>query len=376
VRIDVQVYTFACKFSPKPIRMIPLGTERFKLSDFHYEVPKDLIANYPVDPRDSSRLMVIDRKKETIEHRHFYEITEYFSPEDVLVVNDTKVFPARLRGKKEKTGAKIEVFLLRELNSQSRLWDVIVEPARKIRIGNKLFFNNGLVAEVIDNTTSRGRTIRLDCDGDDETLYRMIDEEGMTPLPPYIKRNAEAEDIVRYQTIFAQHRGAVAAPTAGLHFTSNLVNELTEHGVQIVPVTLHVGIGTFTNISVEDLTKHRMNSEYYSVSQHTAESVNRALDTSENHVTICGTTIVRAVESSLTVSRHLKPKSGWTDKFIYPPYQFAITERLITNFHMPASTLMMLTSAFTGYELLKEAYAVAIDQKYRLFSFGDAMLIL
>ncbi|MCY3999473.1 MAG: tRNA preQ1(34) S-adenosylmethionine ribosyltransferase-isomerase QueA [Bacteroidetes bacterium] len=356
--------------------MIPLGTERFKLSDFHYEVPRDLIANYPADPRDSSRLMVVDREKETIEHRHFYEITEYFSPEDVLVVNNTKVFPARLRGRKEKTDAKIEVFLLRELNSQSRLWDVIVEPARKIRIGNKLFFKNGLVAEVIDNTTSRGRTIRLDCDGDDEMLYRMIDEEGLTPLPPYIKRKAETEDIDRYQTMFAEHRGAVAAPTAGLHFTPNLVNQLTEHGVQIVPVTLHVGLGTFSNISVEDLTKHRMNSEYFSVSQHTADSVNRALDSQDNHVTICGTTVVRAVESTLTVSRHLKPKTGWTDKFIYPPYQFAVTERLITNFHMPASTLMMLTSAFTGYELLKEAYAVAIDQKYRLYSFGDAMLIL
>ncbi len=356
--------------------MLSTGIERLKLTHFQYEVPKELIAKYPADPRDSSRLMVVNRADETIEHRHFYDISEYFSNGDVLVVNDTKVFPARLYGKKEKTGAEIEVFLLRELNSQSRLWDVIVDPARKIRIGNKLFFNNGLAAEVIDNTTSRGRTIRFDCDGDNETLYRLIDQEGTTPLPPYIKREVEAADDARYQTIFAEHRGAVAAPTAGLHFTPRLVNELTEKGVQFVPITLHVGLGTFSNVGVEDLTKHRMNSEYYSVPELTANSVNQALDSSINKVTICGTTVVRAVETSLTISRHLKAKSGWTDKFIYPPYEFAVTERLITNFHMPASTLMMLTAAFTGYELLKEAYAMAIEEKYRLYSFGDAMLII
>ncbi len=356
--------------------MLSTGIERLKLAHFKYQVPKELIAKYPADPRDSSRLMVIDRAKESIEHRHFRDIGEYFSNGDVLVVNDTKVFPARLHGKKEKTGADIEVFLLRELNSQSRLWDVIVDPARKIRIGNKLFFKNGLAAEVIDNTTSRGRTIRFDCDGDNEMLYRMIDEEGSTPLPPYIKREVEEADDARYQTVFAENRGAVAAPTAGLHFTTRLVNELIQNGVQIVPITLHVGLGTFSYVGVEDLTKHRMNSEYYSVSETTATSVNHALDSSINHVTICGTTVVRAVETSLTVSRHLKAKSGWTDKFIYPPYEFAVTERLITNFHMPASTLMMLTAAFAGYELLKEAYAIAIEEKYRLYSFGDAMLIL
>ena len=350
--------------------------ERLKLTHFKYEIPRDLIAKYPAEPRDSSRLMVINRAKGTIEHRHFYDIGEYFDPGDVLVVNDTKVFPARLRGQKEKTGAKIEVFLLRELKPESRLWDVIVDPARKIRIGNKLYFSNGLAAEVIDNTTSRGRTIRFDCEGDNEMLYRLIDEEGSTPLPPYIKREVEEADVARYQTIFAEHRGAVAAPTAGLHFTDRLVNELIEKGIVVMPITLHVGLGTFSNVGVEDLTKHRMNSEYYSVSEKTAETVNRALNSDINHVTICGTTVVRAVETSLTVSRHLKAKSGWTDKFIYPPYEFAITERLITNFHMPASTLMMLTAAFTGYELLREAYAVAIEQKYRLYSFGDAMLIL
>ncbi|MCY4204526.1 MAG: tRNA preQ1(34) S-adenosylmethionine ribosyltransferase-isomerase QueA [Bacteroidetes bacterium] len=356
--------------------MLTLGTERLKLTHFKYEVPRDLIAKYPADPRDSSRLMVVDRAKKTIEHRYFHEITEYFTSGDVLVVNDTKVFPARLHGRKEKTDAKIEVFLLRELNARSRLWDVIVDPARKIRIGNKLFFNNGLTAEVIDNTTSRGRTIRFDCEGANENLYQLIDREGQTPLPPYIKREVEEEDVARYQTIFAEHRGAVAAPTAGLHFTPRLVNELIEKGVQVLPITLHVGLGTFSNVGVEDLTKHRMNSEYYSVSKLTADEVNKALDSSDNHVTICGTTVVRTVETSLTVSRHLKAKTGWTDKFIYPPYEFAVTERLITNFHMPASTLMMLTAAFTGYELLKEAYAVAIEEKYRLYSFGDAMLII
>ncbi|MXW31996.1 MAG: tRNA preQ1(34) S-adenosylmethionine ribosyltransferase-isomerase QueA [Rhodothermaceae bacterium] len=356
--------------------MLRTGIERLKLSHFKYDYPRELIAKYPADPRDSSRMMVVNRAKGMIEHRHFHEIGDYFSEGDILAVNDTKVFPARLRGKKEKTGAEIEVFLLRELNSQSRLWDVIVDPARKIRIGNKLFFSNGLAAEVIDNTTSRGRTIRFDCDGDNELLYRMIDEEGITPLPPYIKREVEAADVARYQTIFAKHRGAVAAPTAGLHFTPRLVNELIEKGIQVVPITLHVGLGTFSYVGVEDLTKHRMNSEYYSVPEATADAVNGALDSSVNHVTICGTTVVRAVETSLTVSRHLKAKSGWTDKFIYPPYEFAVTERLITNFHMPASTLMMLTAAFTGYELLREAYEVAIKEKYRLFSFGDAMLII
>lgn len=356
--------------------MLKTGTERPKLTHFKYEIPHELIAKYPADPRDSSRMMVVNRATETIEHRYFHEIGDYFSPKDVLVVNDTKVFPARLRGKKEKTGAEIEVFLLRELKRESRLWDVIVSPARKIRIGNKLFFKNGLSAEVIDNTTSRGRTIRFDCAGDNKELLRLIDQEGRTPLPPYIKRKVEEEDAERYQTIFAEHRGAVAAPTAGLHFSSRLVNQLMQKGVQIVPITLHVGLDTFSEVEVEDLTKHRMHSEYYSVSERTTECVNQALDSDTNHVTVCGTTVVRAVETSLTVSRHLKVKEGWTDKFIYPPYEFAVAERLITNFHRPASTLMMLTAAFTGYDLLIEAYKIAIQEKYRLYSFGDAMLII
>ncbi|MDX1548214.1 MAG: tRNA preQ1(34) S-adenosylmethionine ribosyltransferase-isomerase QueA [Rhodothermales bacterium] len=347
-----------------------------KLSDFIYEYPKNLIAKYPAEPRDSARLMVLDRANEAIEHRSFRDILDYFGPGDVLVVNDTKVFPARLFGNKEKTGARIEVFLLRELNPESRLWDVIVDPARKIRIGNKLYFENGLVAEVIDNTTSRGRTIRFAFEGTNEELYAKIDEIGQTPLPPYIKRDVEDEDRSRYQTIFAEERGAVAAPTAGLHFTPNLVGAIADAGIQVAPVTLHVGLGTFRPVEVEDLTKHRMDSENYYIPDETAERVNRALLSETNHVTAVGTTVVRAIESSLSASNTLKASQGWTDKFIYPPYEFMITERLITNFHMPKSTLLMLVAAFAGYDFMMEAYQEAIKEEYRLFSFGDAMLII
>lgn len=347
-----------------------------KLSDFEYDYPRNLIARYPVEPRDQSRLMVLDRSRGTIEHRLFTDIAGYFSPGDALVVNNTKVFPARLFGNKEKTGARIEVFLLRELNAESRLWDVIVDPARKIRIGNKLYFDNGLVAEVIDNTTSRGRTIRFVFEGANEELYRQIDEIGETPIPPYLKRDVEPEDRTRYQTIFAEERGAVAAPTAGLHFTPGVMQALERKGVVTAPVTLHVGLGTFRPVEVEDLTKHRMDSEFYDVSNSTADAVNRALASAGNSVTAVGTTVVRAIESSLNASHQLKSHRGWTDKFIYPPYDFRITERLITNFHMPRSTLLMLVSAFAGYDFVMEAYREAIRQEYRLFSFGDAMLIL
>lgn len=347
-----------------------------KLSDFIYEYPRELVAKYPVEPRDSARLMVLDRKTRSITHRKFTDIVDYFGRGDVLVVNNTKVFPARLFGKKEKTGARIEVFLLRELNSESRLWDVIVDPARKIRIGNKLYFENGLVAEVIDNTTSRGRTIRFVFEGSNTELYDKIDEIGQTPIPPYIKREVEPEDRDRYQTIFAEARGAVAAPTAGLHFTPALQQRLIDRGVAVTPVTLHVGLGTFRPVEVEDLTKHRMDSEFYEISPETARHVNRALESSSNHVTAVGTTVVRAIESSLSAAYNLKYNRGWTDKFIYPPYEFHITERLITNFHMPKSTLLMLVSAFAGHDFIKEAYQEAIREGYRLFSFGDAMLIL
>jgi S-adenosylmethionine:tRNA ribosyltransferase-isomerase len=346
-----------------------------KLSDFVFEYPKKLIAEYPAEPRDSSRLMVLDRKKKTIEHKTFSDLPEYFREGDVMVVNDTKVYPARLFGEKEKTGARIEVFLLRELNSESRLWDVIVDPARKIRIGNKLYFDNGLVAEVIDNTTSRGRTIRFVFEGSNEDLYAKIDEIGETPIPPYIKRDVEEADRERYQTVFAENRGAVAAPTAGLHFTPELLGNLTAGGVEIVPVTLHVGLGTFRPVEVEDLTKHRMDSEHFVIPHATADAVNRALQSADNTVTAVGTTVVRAIESSLSAANLLKADAGWTDKFIYPSYEFKITERLITNFHMPKSTLLMLVAAFGGYDFILEAYQEAIDKEYRLFSFGDAMLI-
>jgi len=347
-----------------------------KLSHFEYDYPKELIAKYPVEPRDSSRLMVLNRADQTIEHKKFGDIVDYFSKGDVLIANNTKVFPARLFGNKEKTGARIEVFLLRELNSETRLWDVIVDPARKIRIGNKLYFENGLIAEVIDNTTSRGRTIRFVFEGSNDELYASIDEIGQTPIPPYLKRDVEPEDRERYQTIFATERGAVAAPTAGLHFTRDMLNRLSNNGVHIQSVTLHIGLGTFRPVEVEDLTKHRMDSEYFHIPPETADLANAALESVDNKVTAVGTTVVRAIESSLSAANMLKAKIGWTDKFIYPEYEFQITERLITNFHMPHSTLMMLAAAFAGYEFTMEAYQQAIKEKYRLFSFGDAMLIL
>ncbi len=347
-----------------------------KLSNFIYEYPRELIAKYPAEPRDTARLMVLNREDQSIEHRVFTDIVDYFNDGDVMVVNNTKVFPARLYGNKEKTGARIEVFLLRELNPESRLWDVIVDPARKIRIGNKLYFENGLIAEVIDNTTSRGRTIRFVFDGNNKELYGKIDEIGQTPIPPYIRRKVEDEDRERYQTIFAEDRGAVAAPTAGLHFSQRVVDAIVEKGVHIATATLHVGLGTFRPVEVEDLTKHRMDSEQFSISQETADVVNEALQSPDHTVTAVGTTVVRALESSLSANNTLKADAGWTDKFIYPPYDFKITERLITNFHMPRSTLMMLVAAFAGREFILRAYEEAIKENYRLFSFGDSMLIV
>ncbi len=347
-----------------------------KRSEFSYDYPKELIAEYPAEPRDSCRLMVVDTEEQTIEHKTFRDLPDYFREGDVLVVNNTKVYPARLYGKKKKTGANIEVFLLRELNPESRLWDVMVDPARKIRIGNKLYFDDDLSAEVIDNTTSRGRTIRFNFDGRNEDLYEKIRTIGETPLPPYIKRDVEDKDQDRYQTIFAEHRGAVAAPTAGLHFTEELLQRFEDKGVDVVTVTLHVGRGTFRPVDVEDLTKHRMDSEQFTIPEETAEKVNRALLSDENSVTAIGTTVVRAIESSLSASQTLKADSSWTDLFIYPPYEFKITERMVTNFHRPESTLMMMVAAFAGYDFTFEMYEEAIEEEYRLFSFGDAMLLM
>lgn len=346
-----------------------------KRSEFSYEYPEELIAEYPAEPRDSCRLMVVDREQQEVAHNSFKHLPDLFTEGDVLVFNNTKVYPARLYGEKKKTGADIEVFLLRELNPESRLWDVMVDPARKIRIGNKLVFDDDLMAEVIDNTTSRGRTIRFAFDRSNEELYAKIRNLGETPLPSYIDREPEEEDQERGQTIFAEHRGAVAAPASGLHFTEGLLDRLEAKGVQVVPITLHVGRGTFRDVGVEDLTKHRMDSEEYVIPQETADAVNRALTLEENTVTACGTTVVRAIESSLSADEMLKADHSWTDLFVYPEYDFKITERMITNFHRPESTLFMMASAFLGYDFSFEVYEKAFEEEYRLFHFGDAMLI-
>ncbi|MDZ7608494.1 MAG: tRNA preQ1(34) S-adenosylmethionine ribosyltransferase-isomerase QueA [Cyclobacteriaceae bacterium] len=347
-----------------------------KLSEFKFDLPVGSIALYPAENRDESRLMVVHKSTGKIEHKFFKDLTEYFNDGDVLVINDTKVFPARLYGNKEKTGAKIEVFLLRELNKDMRLWDVLVDPARKIRVGNKLYFGEGdLVAEVIDNTTSRGRTIRFLFDGTDEEFRKLIDSLGETPLPKYIKRKTEPEDRERYQTIFANVVGAVAAPTAGMHFTRQLVKRLEIIGSAIVPITLHIGLGSFRPVDVEDLTKHKMDSENFQVGTKTVTVVNNALD-SKQKVCAVGTTSMRALESSVSANGRLKERQGWTDKFIFPPYEFKICNALITNFHMPESTLLMMACAFGGYDLVMKAYQEAIKENYRFFSYGDAMLII
>ncbi len=350
---------------------------KMKLSHFGYKLPPELIAKHPTTHRDESRLMVINRKEGTIEHRMFSDVMDYFNEGDSLVLNNTKVFPARMYGNKEKTGARIEVFLLRELNSESRLWDVLVDPARKIRIGNKLYFgdDDSLVAEVIDNTTSRGRTLRFLFDGSYEEFRAKLKELGQTPLPKYIDREPEAEDEERYQSIFAKHEGAVAAPVASLHFSKQLMKRLEIKGVNFAELTLHVGLGTFRPVEVEDLSKHKMDSEQYMIYDHTAEVVNKTIN---NRKKVCavGTTSMRAMESSVSTDGHLKPFNGWTNKFIFPPYEFQIADMMVTNFHPPQSTLMMMTAAFAGYDLLMKAYKEAVKEKYRFLSYGDAMIII
>ena len=347
-----------------------------KLSEFKFDLPAGLLALYPAENRDESRLMVVHRATGQIEHKVFKDVIDYFDEGDVLVPNNTKVFPARLYGNKEKTGAKIEVFLLRELNKEMHLWDVLVDPARKIRVGNKLYFGDGeLVAEVIDNTTSRGRTIRFLFDGSDEEFYKTVDSLGETPLPREIKRKTEPEDRERFQTIYAEHTGAVAAPTAGLHFTKHLMKRMDLKGVEMSPITLHIGLGTFRPVDVEDLTKHKMDSENYIVSEETVQKVNKALD-NKKRVCAVGTTSMRSLESSVSANGRLKPNEGWTDKFIFPPYDFKICNALITNFHMPESTLLMMACAFGGYNNVMNAYQEAIKEKYRFFTYGDAMLII
>lgn len=350
---------------------------KMKLSEFDFELPEELIAKYPSENRDESRMMVIHRKTGEIEHRKFKDIIEYFDEGDIMIRNNTKVFPARMYGNKEKTGAKIEVFLLRELNRDSLLWDVLVDPARKIRIGNKLYFgeDESLVAEVIDNTTSRGRTLRFLFDGSYDEFKAKITELGETPLPKYIKREVEESDEERYQTIYASEEGAVAAPTAGLHFSRELLKRLEIKGVEFAELTLHVGLGTFRQVEVEDLTKHKMDSEQTIISEQAANAVNKA-KLNKNKVCAIGTTSMRSIETSVSTEGLLKPFDGWTNRFIFPPYEFNIADALVTNFHTPQSTLLMLVSAFMGHELMMRAYKEAVKEKYRFYSYGDAMLIL
>lgn len=350
---------------------------KMKLSEFSFDLPQELIAEYPSENRDEAKLMVVHRKSGKIEHKLFKDLINYFSDGDVMIRNNTRVFPARMYGNKEKTGAKIEVFLLRELNRESLLWDVLVDPARKIRIGNKLYFgeDDSLVAEVIDNTTSRGRTLRFLFDGPYEEFKAKITELGETPLPKYIKRSVEPEDEERYQTIFATQEGAVAAPTAGLHFSRELLKRLELKGVNFAEVTLHIGLGTFRPVEVEDLTKHKMDSEQVIIPQKSVDIVNEAIK-NKKRVCAIGTTSMRAIESSVSTEGTLKAFDGWTNKFIFPPYDFSIANCMITNFHTPLSTLLMMISAFAGHEVMMKAYQSAIEEKYKFYSYGDAMLII
>ena len=347
-----------------------------KLSAFGFELPDELLSEYPAENRDESKLMVINRAKGTIEHKMFKDIIDYFDEGDVMVLNNTKVFPARLYGNKEKTGARIEVFLLRELNEEQRLWDVLVDPARKIRIGNKLYFgDDDLVAEVIDNTTSRGRTLRFLYDGSYEEFRQKLKDLGETPLPKYIKREPDAEDEERYQTIYAKNEGSVAAPTAGLHFSRELLKRLEIKGIDFANLTLHIGLGTFRAVEVEDLSKHKMDSEEIFINSDTADLINSGIQ-NKRKVCAVGTTSMRAIETSVTTQGLITPYEGWTNKFIYPPYDFNIANCMITNFHTPKSTLLMMVSAFGGHDLIMSAYEEAIKEKYKFFSYGDAMLIL
>ncbi len=348
-----------------------------KLSKFKYDLDEKKIALHPAYNRDESRLMVLNRANRTIEHKTFKDILDYFDDKDVFVFNDTKVFPARLYGNKEKTGAEIEVFLLRELNREMRLWDVLVDPARKIRIGNKLYFgeDNSLVAEVIDNTTSRGRTLRFLFDGPYDEFKQTLYNLGETPLPKFINRPVVPEDKERYQTIFAKHEGAVAAPTAGLHFSRELLKRLEIKGAEFAFITLHVGLGNFRGVDVEDLTKHKMDSEQIWIKESACETVNHAKDLRKN-VCAVGTTVMRTLESSVSTQGYLKPFEGWTNKFIFPPYEFSVANSMVTNFHLPYSTLLMMVAAFGGYDFVMEAYNTAIKEDYRFGTYGDAMLII
>jgi S-adenosylmethionine:tRNA ribosyltransferase-isomerase len=347
-----------------------------KLSKFKYTLPDELLAERPAEEREDARLMVVHKDTGEIEHKKFKDILDYFDDGDLMVMNNTKVFPARMYGNKEKTGARIEVFLLRELNRESLLWDVLVDPARKIRIGNKLYFgDDDLVAEVIDNTTSRGRTLRFLFEGPYEEFKEIIKKLGETPIPKYIQREVEPEDEERYQTVYAEHEGAVAAPTAGLHFSKNLLKRFEIKGIDFAFLTLHVGLGTFRKVEVEDLTKHKMDSEEIHINETCVNQVNNAKK-DKRKICAVGTTSMRVLETSVSTDGYLKPYDGWTNKFIFPPYDFNLANCMITNFHTPESTLLMMVAAFGGYDLIMKAYKIAIKEKYRFYTYGDAMLII
>ena len=350
---------------------------KYKLSHFNFNLPKNRIPEHPTKERDECKLLVLEKSTGKITHRKFKDVIEYFDENDVMVFNDTKVFPARMYGNKEKTGARIEVFLLRELNRENRLWDVLVDPARKIRIGNKLYFgdNDELIAEVIDNTTSRGRTLRFLYDGTHEEFQETLTFLGQTPLPKFIKRMPTELDDENYQTIFAKNTGSVAAPTAGLHFSKHLMKKLEIKGINLASITLHIGLGTFRNIEVEDLSKHKMDSEEIFISEKDANIINKG-KINERKICAVGTTVNRAIESSNTTNHLVIPYKGWTNKFIFPPYNYKVANCMITNFHLPKSTLLMHVSSFAGHDLLMKAYKEAIKKKYNFFTFGDAMLIL
>lgn len=347
-----------------------------KLSQFKFDLPEERIAKYPAENRDESKLMVLNRKNQTIEHRTFKDLLEYVNEKDAIILNDTKVFPARLVGNKEKTGAEIEVFLLRELNQEMKYWDVLVDPARKIRVGNKLYFgNDDLVAEVIDNTTSRGRTIRFIFDGNNEQLINIIKKIGQTPIPKYLERAPEPLDAERYQTIFATNEGSISPPSAGLHFSRELMIRMDIKGVEFSKITLHLGMGTSRDVEVEDLTKHKMDSENFIISEQTAELVNRTIENKYKVIAV-GSSVLRALETSVSSAKTLNANEGWTGKFIFPPHEFANANGFITNFHAPCSTHLMLTAAFGGFEFVMEAYKEALKNDYNFLCYGDAMLII
>ena len=344
---------------------------KMRLTDFDYTLPTTRIAQYPASRRERSRLMVIHRESGEIEHRRFYNIVDYLKKNDLVVINTTKVFPARLFAVKDRTDATVEVFLLRELEND--LWEVLVKPARKVRIGNKLHFTDKVHCDVIDNTVSGGRVVRFEYDSDD--FYKIIDNIGYSPLPPYIKRDAEPRDKIRYQTVFAEHRGAVAAPTAGLHFTESLLKTIKAKGIKVASIVLHIGLGTFRSVQVEDLTRHQMDSEFFQVPAETAIAINETRDRGKRIFAV-GTSTVRALETVVVSGFQVTPKRGWTDKFIYPPYDFKMTDAIVTNFHEPKSTLLMLVSAFADRKLVFKAYREAKKEKYMFLSYGDAMMIV